>query len=67
MDHSQHFEPKTYAYILDIVQKSLSILSIFLVRFLGQNVQIHPDQNVLQGAKYPNTPKLYTTNGFRLF
>ena len=34
--------------------------------FRAQNVSIPPDQNIFHGAKFLNTPKLYTTVTFKL-
>ena len=41
-----HFDTENYTQRLDIVQKSLWILSMFLSDFLGPNVVVHPRQNV---------------------
>ena len=58
----RHFYQKNYAWIPDIVKKSLLNLSIFLVWFLGQIVLIPIDQNVPQGVKCSSTPNLYATH-----
>ena len=53
---------KKYAKILDLIQKSLWILSIFLSDFLGQDfLGQKPDQNVSQGEKCCTAPNLHTT------
>ena len=41
-----HFDTENYTQRLDIVQKSLWILSMFLSDCLGPNVVVHPHQNV---------------------
>ena len=41
-----YFDKENYTQRLDIVQKSLWILSMFLSDFLGPNVVVHPRQNV---------------------
>ena len=58
-----HLDANDYEWILDIVEKSLWILSFFLSDLVGGNVIINQEQNLPQGQKWPNSPNLYTNSG----
>lgn len=57
----EQFDTENYILLLDIVQNLSELLKLFLYGFWTQNVSIPADQNMSQGGRCFNTPKLYAT------